>query len=407
MAVRVLRDLQAQAEKENPWDTKVDSITLADVSKWPLPFPTSDTDAARQYEAIVERLTALKNQLPTEHEDPTAYHIFGAVLDRVLSQTIKNGLPEHIYYGTAEFLTPNSTTISLRADHEEILIVFNRALIPFCLQISGFIANVLVRDANPKHGINLQSLSREPERNEVLILHDILADAIRRVEHFYGADGKLDQVGWDRLVIRSPLYLSDAARALREIILEAIEGFVVGHEVGHAMLLKSSNRANYQEQVSKLTKIRDLYSDEHVCDQLGQRLGLGATHKRFPDLPVAFVYTIGVIGGPLFLSALRLAELATHLVRRGEPMKEEVPDLDDPSPPATSHPGTFLRIHQLIRNIQQQIDPELNPDKLGDPIAVYRATHTFLDRCWNQLEPVFRAHHLDFSNPDVGNGQPS
>ena len=217
--------------------------------------------------------------------------------------------------------------------YEEVLIVFNRALIPFCLQFSGFVAGCLVGDSDVNDGVNIESLNRQPATSEIWLLHDILADAIRRVEHFYDADGQLTLVGWDRLVSRKPLSLSDTARAVREVILEAVEGFIVGHEVSHAILLKSSARADYREKVSRLSPILDLYSDEHLCDHVGQRLGVGATFEKFRGLPVSFVYTFGVIGGPLFLSALRLTELASHLVRRGEAMQEIMPDLDDPNPP--------------------------------------------------------------------------
>lgn len=399
-AVRLLRTLQKKAAQDNPYDVPSGDVSAQSVSRLATMALLPAEDREQYARGLIQLHDEIRLSLPTEYEESSAYFIIGQLLARLvtIARHLRYPIPDKIAFGTVNSLDLNTHIIPVDKDGEEYLLVFNRALIPFCLLFSEFLASCLKPVLLEQSGkVELALEDRAPTTKELLTLHDILGDSIRRIEYHYDADGNLDAILMDRTAFRPKLSLTRLEMLVRDIILQAMEHFAVGHELGHLILPRSILPGWHEHK--EIDPVEESYLDEHLCDTIGQVLGLSATYSLFHEStrsqhPESLIYPISVTGGPLFLACLRLAEKASYMVRYGSDLPEEIPDFKQGVNRRWKlHPPTFLRIAFLADKIKNEIDPQFNQDRVP-AFIVFDWANRFLDRAWSDLRDSFRNLHL-------------
>ncbi len=197
------------------YDPNAVNVSEEDALQTPSFLSMADEERDRVKATFMKDYGESKESLPTDSEDPVSYSILGGVLEPLVlvAKQLHFPLPEKIPYGTINALSLNARVIPIDENNQEVLLVFNRSLIPFCYLFSSFLTSCITRSFSQQDDlIRLDLSDRDPTRGELRALQDIIGDSIRHTEYSYDKDGELDSILSDRIAPRPKPHLAFPCR---------------------------------------------------------------------------------------------------------------------------------------------------------------------------------------------------
>ena len=173
---------------------------------------------------------------------------------------------------------------------------------------------------------------------------------------------------------------------------------MLGHEISHLAIARfTEEEARPIENTPLLQNKQYLqYREEHECDWMGHVLSTHALAEVYQWLPLPAWHIFAHLSGPIFLAFLQLTDRASHMVRTGTDLKEDVPIFGEgvTEPEGTStHPPVAIRKWYLLDSILKRAPLEARED-MAQVFQVGEWISSYLESSWTFMRGFFRQSQI-------------
>lgn len=321
-----------------------------------------------------DELAAAENRMPTKLDDAWTYSILERLADRLMKAAtgtdwVMRKMP---IFGTLPLGELNAMAIRVPGSHE-YLIAFQHGVFGFAnLLVKAVAASYPISEGETGTGVRIDF-----HPNEVVQLWEENRQPLDRLTELLTAYLVAGHAHAAR-----PYFLGNPHAYLSSALLDGIELFIFGHELGHVAggHLDTRQFASQQVGSAEVKRINPDWDLEFEADRIGCELAMRAMHEaKVPD-------SLGYTGIDLFFSAMLLVDRVLSVLLHGEVVD---------APESPTHPPTIMRRDALRGSMRER----LGDKELSVAVGFSSSTQVILDHAWRKIQPHFLALYERGTSP--------
>jgi hypothetical protein len=398
-----LRALQVPVHL-TPWDGVRDHQDLKARLQgvpWKLSYGRAPDPSIDEFDRALD---ARRTAMPTRFEDPACYAILSR-LSHGIEQVVHDGqlaLPTKPILATAPINDVNAKVAWFpkgAIPPDEYAIVFDRSLVPLFHQMAGLFVSCLpttgttfVMDYRRASEL-LPKLDAGVEMHFLNIFTVFVRETLLRVD----ASGEAELMISGKMAGLQPIVLDEMRTYLRQLIVDAMESFIVAHEYAHILSSHfDPSEGPWSDDWPYAHRYQiHLHAQEHEADVLGSRISSRFMSNQCGHLSGHDALLIA--GGDMALTCLDLIGRVTGIVKTGTQPKRVLPNPytgDGYDQLSRSHPPCFLR-RQFLRSKTEQAYGEVGMTRAGIEAALSlgRLFEYFAEMLMSRVEGGFRFYY--------------